>query len=67
MSAERGSLIYIAFFKTIKATISGGLGAEIKKNILLYPVAAGFRGVLLYTNGSSCFDKKTPWRSVGIG
>jgi hypothetical protein len=30
-------------------------------------VAAWRRGVLLYTNGSSCFDKKTPWRIVGIG
>jgi len=35
----------------------------LKKNT----VAAWRRGVLLYTNGSSCFDKKTPWRIVGIG
>ena len=27
-------------------------------------MAAWRRGVLLYTNGSSCFDKKTPWRIV---
>jgi hypothetical protein len=30
-------------------------------------VAAWRRGVLLYTNGFSVFDKKTPWRIVGIG
>jgi len=31
MSAERGSLIYIAFFNAIKATIRGGLGGHVEK------------------------------------
>jgi hypothetical protein len=39
----------------------------LKIKIKIKVVAAWRRGVLLYTNGSSCFDKKTPWRSVGIG
>jgi len=30
MSAERGSLIYIAFFNATKATISGDLGGQLK-------------------------------------
>jgi hypothetical protein len=30
MSAERGSLIYIAFFNATKATIRGGLGGQLK-------------------------------------
>jgi hypothetical protein len=30
-SAERGSLIYIAFFNATKANISGGLGGQLKK------------------------------------
>jgi hypothetical protein len=31
MSAERGSLIYIAFFNATKATIRGGLGGHVEK------------------------------------
>jgi len=44
MERETGIVDLYSFF-VVSATIRGSLGVVMKKNILLYPVAGGSRGV----------------------